>query len=279
MKDNPIIGIIGGTGVMGQMFKRFFEDQGFKVLIASRKTDLSIEDCARSCDVVIISVPINVTIKIIERVGPLVKKEGLLMDLTSLKVGPVKAMLQSSSCSVLGAHPVFGPGLKNFKNQTIVLCPARGIKWQRWLEKLLLKNEAKLKICTPSQHDKMMAVIQGMIHFTTITISHVLKEMKIDIAESLDFSSPIYKLRLDMLGRILNQEPRLYGNIEIMNPETPKVLKKYLKTSKKLFDIIKEKDIEKFISYFNEAAEYLGDFKKEAEDYSNYIINMLVKKS
>ena len=111
MKDNPIIGIIGGTGVMGQMFKRFFEDQGFKVLIASRKTDLSIEDCARSCDVVIISVPINVTIKIIERVGPLVKKEGLLMDLTYLKVGPVKAMLQSSSCSVLGAHPVFGPGL------------------------------------------------------------------------------------------------------------------------------------------------------------------------
>ena len=272
----PTIGIIGGTGLMGQWFKKFFENQGFKVIIASRHTELSIEDCAKQSEVVIISVPIEITIEIIKRVAPLVKKEGLLMDITSMKVKPVKTMVKYSNCAVIGTHPVFGPGVKDLKNQTIVLCPARGKKWLRWLEKLFLEGGAKLKITSPSKHDKMMSVIQGVIHFSSITISHVLKELNIDIMETQDFSSPIYKLRMDMVGRILNQDPGLYANIEIQNPKTPKALKVYLKTCRKLYGIIKEKDTEAFVRYFNEAADYLGDFKKEAEEYSNYLIDKLV---
>lgn len=278
MIKDPLIGIIGGTGLMGQLFKNFFEKEGYRVQIASRRTELSIEKCSSSSDVVIISVPMDKTIETIEIVAPFVKKEGLLMDLTSLKSDPLKKMLEKSVCSVVGTHPVFGPGIKNFKDQTIVICPGRGEEWQNWLIDIFKKNEAKLKICSPQEHDKMMAVIQGMIHFSSITMSHVLKDIGIDVRESLDYSSPIYKLRLDMIGRILNQDGSLYGNIEIMNPETKKVLKSYLRASHRLFDIIKKKDLNEFIDYFNEAADYLGDFKKEAEEYSNYLINSLTTK-
>ena len=52
----------------------------------------------------------------------------------------------------------------------------------------------------------------------------------------------------------------------------------YLKTSKKLYNIIKQKDKGEFVKYFNEAADYLGDFKKEAADYTNYLIDRLVYK-
>lgn len=276
MIEKPIIGIIGGTGLMGQWFKRFFENQGLKVLIASRSTELSIVECSKQSDIVIISVPIESTIEIIKKVAPLVKKEGLLMDMTSMKVKQVKTMVKYSKCGVIGMHPVFGPGVKDLKNQTIVLCPARGKKWLRWVERSFLDGGAKLKITTPAEHDKMMSVIQGVIHFSSITISHVLKELNIDIIGSQEFSSPIYKLRMDMVGRILNQDPRLYANIEIQNPKTPKALKVYLKTCRKLYGIIKAKDTEAFVSYFNEAADYLGDFKREAEEYSNYLIDKLV---
>jgi prephenate dehydrogenase len=168
--------------------------------------------------------------------------------------------------------------VKNFKNQTIVVCPGRGEEWQEWLIDLFNKEQVKIKITSADYHDRMMAVIQGLIHFTTITMAKTLQELGIDIGESREFSSPIYKLRLDMVGRILNQDPALYANIEIMNPMTPEVLSAYLKSTRELFSIVEQKDKEGFCKVFEEAADYLGDFKKEAEEYSNYLIRQLVYK-
>ncbi|MBD3164906.1 prephenate dehydrogenase/arogenate dehydrogenase family protein [Candidatus Woesearchaeota archaeon] len=278
MNPDLIVGIIGGTGLMGRWFERFFTSRGYDVLIASRKTELSIEDCARQSDVVIISVPIDAAIDVIKKTAPLMKRGGLLMDFTSVKKEPVDAMLKYSQCEVVGAHPMFGPGVDSLMNQTVILCPARGSSWLKRIEKIFLQAGAKLKVTTPEYHDKMMSVIQGVIHFSSITISHVLKELDIDIAECQEFSSPVYKLRMDMVGRILNQDGQLYGNIEISNPQTTKALKAYLKTCNRLYNIIDRKDLNEFVKYFNEAADYLGDFKKEAEEYSNYLIQKLVHK-
>lgn len=81
-----------------------------------------------------------------------------------------------------------------------------------------------------------------------------------------------------MVGRILNHDPKLYADIEILNPETTKALKAYLKSAHQLYKIIKKKDTAKFIKYFKEAADYLGPFKKEAEEYSDYLIEKLVER-
>ena len=278
MGDKVKVGIIGGTGQIGQWFKRFFEENNCEVLIAGRKTALTHEECAKKADVVIISVPISVTSEVIKKVAPLVRKDALLMDLTSIKEEPVKLMKKYSKAEVIGTHPVFGPSVSSIRDQTIVLCPARGKKWFSWLKNILKDNGAKIKITKPKHHDQMMAVIQGVIHFSSITISHTLKELGIGVKESEEFSSPIYKLRLDMVGRILNQDPQLYADIEISNPRVKKAIKTYLKTSKRLSKIIQNKDKESFVKYFKEAADYLGDFKKEAEEYSNYIIEKLIER-
>jgi len=42
--------------------------------------------------------------------------------------------------------------------------------------------------------------------------------------------------------------------------------------------IIERKDTNAFIRYFEEARAYLGKFKEEAEEYSNYLIDQLVKR-
>lgn len=120
-----IVGIIGGTGQMGILFKKFFEDNNCKVLISSRSTKLKPTDCAKQSNVVLISVPIATTIKVIKKVAPYVNKNSLLMDTTSIKKEPVRVMLRYSNCEVVGMHPVFGPNVSSLKSQTIVLCPAR----------------------------------------------------------------------------------------------------------------------------------------------------------
>jgi prephenate dehydrogenase len=275
---NPIIAIIGGTGEMGQWFKRYFERNNHKVIISSRKTEIKPIDAAKQADVVIISVPINVTEDVIKQVGPYVREDALLMDFTSIKIQPVEAMLKYSKSEVIGTHPVFGPSVDSLKNQTVVICPARGEKWLPWLKKILRKGEAKLKISTAEYHDKMMSVIQGMIHFSSIVACHTLGDMGIDINDSQKFSSPIYKLRLDVMGRILNQDPSLYADIEMLNPNTLKVLDSYIDAAKKLREIILNKDKSAFEHFFKEAADHLGDFKEEAEEYSDYLIRKLVRK-
>jgi prephenate dehydrogenase len=269
------IGIIGGNGRMGRMLQRLFAQGGHRLHIVDIGTSLTIEECAHRCQMIIVAVPTDRAEEVIKTVGPLMHKESCLVDIISLKTGPLKTMLQYATCEVVGTHPVFGPGVKDFLNQTMVLCPGRGETWKHRLHGLFTSSGMKVKECTAAEHDKMMAIIQGMIHFSTITMGHAFKALNFDIEESLQFSSPIYRIRLDMIGRILNQSAELYADIEMQNPLTAEVLQQYLASSEKLFSIIKSGSREDFISFFNEAAEYLGDFRNIAEKESNFLVDTL----
>lgn len=272
------IGIIGGTGRMGRFFKRFFESNNCNVLISSRKTKLKPIECAKLSDVVIISVPIDSTLGVVKKIAPFMGKDSLLMDTTSIKKEPVEAMLANSKCEVIGMHPLFGPGVSSLKSQTIVLCPARAKKWLKWAVSIFEKGGAKIKITTPAKHDEMMSIIQGLNHFSTLSVAHAMKGLGISVKESLEYTSPIYKLRMAMVGRILNQDPGLYASIEIKNPKNKKALKAYLDSAKRLQKIINDKNSKEFVKYFNECSEFFGIFKKEAEELSNYLIEKMVER-
>src|SRR3989344_3167916 len=138
------VGIIGGTGQMGQFFKRFLESNNCKVLISSRKAKLKPEKCAKQSDVVFVSVPIDSTINVIKKIAPHINKNSLLIDTTSIKKEPVDAMLRYSKCEVIGMHPVFGPNVSSLKNQIVILCPARTKKWLNWIVNIFEKNKAKI---------------------------------------------------------------------------------------------------------------------------------------
>lgn len=270
---NTTIGIIGGKGKMGDYFAKFFKEQGYKIIVSDIGTKLSNIELAQKADVVIISVPIEHTVKIINEVAPYVKKDGLLMDLTSVKVDPVKAMLKSEA-SVVGCHPMFGP-TNSIKNQIIVLTHGRGTKWYNWIKKIFTDSGAIIKEVTPEKHDGLMTVIQGITHFSDITLAHTLAQSGIPIKTFLNYQSPAYRLKLNMMGRILYQDSGLYGNIQIQNPKTPQILKQYLKSVKELIKIVKKKKLKKFINYFNVGADYLGDFKEKAQKESDVLIEFL----
>ena len=71
VKKKITVGIIGGTGEMGQWFTKFFKKNGCKVIIASRTTKLTCTKCASKADVVIISVPIDKSIEVIKKIAEL----------------------------------------------------------------------------------------------------------------------------------------------------------------------------------------------------------------
>ncbi|MDA3899733.1 MAG: prephenate dehydrogenase/arogenate dehydrogenase family protein [Spirochaetes bacterium] len=279
MSNKISVGIIGGTGGMGKLFINFFERHGIQCEAASRSTKLSVEECASRNDIVIITVPIASTIDTIKKIAPLVKEDGLLMDLTSLKKREVACMLEYSSCDVIGCHPVFGPSVSSFEKQVVVLTPARGDRWIDFLTDLLRKERAEVKISTPEEHDRIMAVVQGLMHFTSITLMKTLMKTGMPSDQFNEFSSPVYRVRNDFASRILNQNPELYADIELHNPETVSILQKYIESCSELLQIVKQGDRAGFINEFNAASEYVGDYKNIAEQKTNSIIDFVASLS
>jgi prephenate dehydrogenase len=236
------IGIIGGTGGMGGVFAGLFREEGYTVHVAGRHKGLDIPQMAEQCQVVIISVPIDITVEIIDQVGPRMQKGALLMDLTSLKTEPVKAMLQSSPAEVIGLHPLFGPGVDAIAGHTIVLCPARTEGWLHWLRDILTKHEATIIETTPERHDELMALVQALNHLNSITMGMVLGEWGGDLADVQRFSTPMFNTKLDIIREIFTKNPRLYAEIITMNPHIDKILDRYGRTVSDVATLIKAGD-------------------------------------
>ena len=263
---------------MGRIFAQLFKNEGFYVRISGpteskgekAAEELGVEylkdnaSAVSDADVVMISVPIDVTVSVIKEVGPHVKDGALLLDDTSVKQDACKAMAKNAGrkVEIVGMHPVFGPRVRGIDGQTFVLTPVRGEKWFSWLQKVLEEHNARIVVSTPEEHDRIMAVVQGLTHFTYISTGKTLQELGVDVKRSRQFSSPIYELMLDMIGRIIGQDPKLYAEIQMQNPEVPKVHKAFIKVAEKLGRIVKEKDEKAFVELMVSSAKHFGDVER-----------------
>lgn len=270
------IGVIGGHGNLGNLIVKTLEQDGFDVIVSDFETEITNIVLAKTADVIIVSVPINKTSDIIEEIKPYLSQKQLIMDVTSVKSEPVNQMLKTSA-DVIGLHPMFGSHISSLKGQTIVMVKGRdNNNWFDKVQNYFKDKELKVKETTAKHHDKMMALIQVLVHFNTISLGHTMASLGYDVKETLEFTSPIYKMELSMVGRIFAQDPDLYGSIPLNNPHTKDVLKKHKENSEKLMQIINGKNLDEFVDWFNDTAEYFDNFKIEALQESKKVIEELV---
>jgi len=223
------VGIIGGTGGMGRWFARFFTQEDHPVFVSGRSRGPSLSEMAGACSLVIVSVPIGVTCDVIRKVGPFMKEDSLLMDLTSLKAEPMRAMLESSVSEVIGLHPLFGPSQPSLAGQNIALCPGRGKNWLPRVRKLLEEKEARIVETTPERHDEIMATVQGINHLDTIILGLFLQEVGLDPAILERFSTPILRTKMEIIQKVFSH-PALYAEIIALNPYLRRMIDLYQRT-------------------------------------------------
>ncbi len=217
--SNPVtIGLIGGAGVMGQWLKRFFEKHGLTVLVADLDTPQTPQEVAQAADVVILCVPIPQVAKVAREVAPHLKADGALMDITSVKQSPMAAMLAAYPGEVVGTHPLFGPGEESINGRTVVLCPGRGERWFNWLKELFTQAGARVKVTTPTEHDRYMAVVQGLAHFVLIALGTAIRELGVPLDDLDDFATPTFAALNNLTRRLASQDARMYACIQLQNP-------------------------------------------------------------
>jgi len=272
-----LAGIIGGTGQMGRFFAGVFEAAGWETIVSGTKTSLTNQDVAEMADLIMVSVPIRATVGVIREVAPILSEEQVFCDLTSLKVEPVRAML-SSRAEVIGLHPMFGPGAASLRGQTIVATPARcGKETLEGLLSVFRDQGAAITLSTPEDHDRMMAVIQGLTHFGTLAKAEAIRRTGADVAETLLFTSPVYRIEMGLVGRLLAQDAGLYGDMLQMNSAVPEVLAQFEEAVRTLREIVESGDDERFRAFFMENAghyaSYLRTATVETDDLVNHVVN------
>jgi prephenate dehydrogenase len=117
---------------------------------------------------------------------------------------------------------------------------------------------------TPEAHDKMMAVVQGLTHFQAIAAAHCMEALGFDPGSSLESASPVYRLRLAMIGRILAQNPRLYAEIQIFNPFVREALEQLRSSQERLMGFVTAADVDGFVAEFERVRDTLGSFSSES---------------
>ena len=230
-------------------------------------------------DIVVISVPIRVTREVIEQVGPHVRKDALLMDVTSIKTDPMRAMMQNSEGSVVGTHPMFGPGVNTYQGQRVVLCRGRGDRWLGWVRQMLTARGLVITETTPEIHDSMMAIVQVLHHFKTQVLGLTLSRLGVPLQQTLRFTSPAYLLESYVTGRHFAQSSELYGPIEMLNSDAARVTTAFRASAKELAGILDKGDQGAFDAIFREVRDFFGEFTEEALEQSVFLIDRLVELS
>ncbi|MDH7500679.1 MAG: prephenate dehydrogenase/arogenate dehydrogenase family protein, partial [candidate division NC10 bacterium] len=255
------IGIIGGTGQMGGWFSRFFRGARYRVLISGRRTPLTYPECVEQSDAVVINVPIPYAVQVIETVGRYFRAGQLIVDNTSIKTQPVEAMLRSvpEGVEVLGMHTVFGPSIKELRNQNVVFTytPKSGELCQEF-EGIFYKFGARITRTTPEFHDQQMAFHQNLEHFTKIALAEVLRERFGGPQGLAAYSSPNSRMSLITMGRILNLDPRMASEIQSFNLQGRGMIEEYLKVVTRLGRAMREGDVEALRNSMEESVQRFG---------------------
>lgn len=270
------IGIIGGSGNMGRWFKDFFNEAGHTVLIAGRKTALTHVQLARRSDVVMLSVPVSAVKSVCREIGPILGPSQLLMDICSLKESVLKTMLAIPSAQVVGTHPLFGPATESLQGQNIIMCPGRGTDRLKWLEDVFQAGGAVLTHMDPIEHDRCMAVVQGLMHFLTITLGRTLQKLNLKPQEALKVATPVFRTQLDLVGRLFAQDLELYQDLIRNNPHVEATLKTFLssldESRRELIDSHSETAGSDFMG---EIHSFLKDYCEQGLVESNRFLNTL----
>ena len=270
------VGIIGGSSGLGRTLVYYFRDE-FDVFISGRdhKKGRKIADeadvnyiesnvkLADISDILVISVPIQHTEDVIREVAPFMKEGSVMIDVTSVKEGPSRTMAETlpENVEYIPTHPVFGPRTTDLNNQVIVLTADKKGEWYDRVYGYLKSKNMRIIETTAEKHDYMMSIVQVLTHFSFISTASAIEKLKVDLSETEDYESPIYNLMIDMIARIVAQNPYLTYNIQSMNNNGPKIRNTFADAVLELRDVINDCDDEKFVEIAIKATKHMGDIK------------------
>jgi prephenate dehydrogenase len=246
-----------GAGKMGVWFAKFFVSKGYDVILADRKkakleaqkdllVDLttSFEEAVQDADQIFLCVSINAMEEVAKAISSAIHEGQVVMDICSIKEAPVKTMHQYlNGATILGTHPVFGPGSNGVKHKAYVLTPTNAKEqefaeqFKQWLE----KEEAHVFIMTPKKHDELMSVVLGFPHFLGLVACETLLE-QVNLPETKKVAGTTYRMLFTLAEATALETPDLYASVQTNLANLGGIEDLFMVKAQELLTLIKNKD-------------------------------------
>lgn len=222
-----MIGIIG-FGSFGKFLAEKLSSRAHVKVYDRRDRDMtwraSFEEVAQ-CDYVIPSVPIEAYDAVLAQLAQHMPSTSVLVDVCSVKeraVELIRAHLPDHT--IVATHPLFGPesASVSLQGHTLVMCPEVSDEAQ-YSKVKACAQEAGLEVVemSASEHDREMAVVQGLTFF----IARTLDVMKV---HDQRLSAPSFQRLLSLAELELHHSPELFRTIQQGNARTRDVRRQFL---------------------------------------------------
>jgi len=260
MAEPDFITVVGGRGRMGSLWTEVLTRSGYRVEVIDPKSGPVTWERLSDSQVVFVAVPIPLMDRVIRELGPHTRPGGVVIDLCSVKAGPVKSMLDHCRGEVIGAHPLFGPAVGSLENQTFFICPARSQRWLGWLRRFARDQGLKPVEIEPGAHDRLMAVVQVLRHLLVFTFGLSLRNLDFDLASQGRSFGPWFSQLVAQAENQAAQGAELFVDLARFNPAVGEVCRAYEAAARTLTQAYGSPDRSALLGSIGSISDYLRRF-------------------
>jgi chorismate mutase / prephenate dehydrogenase len=258
--------ILGGNGKMGRWFAQFLHAQGFAVEIADPSgcpEEFSAcadwQKAACEVDIVVIAAQLRVSRTLLAELTAL-KPSALIFDLGSLK-SPLKQSLQNAATAglkVCSLHPMFGPDTVLLSDRHVIFVDLGHAQALREAKALFAATSAELVDMALDEHDELIAYVLGLSHALNIAFFTALANSGKSAPKLAKLSSTTFDKQLAIAGKVAEENPRLYFEIQSLNDAREQGLKALEQAVAQLTRCIREGDEIAFVAMMERGRGYLS---------------------
>ncbi len=286
------IGIIGLGLLGGSIAKRIKKNRGNLVNIiafdnckdslecaltenAIDSYTMKIDESFSDVDIIFLCTPVNISIKIIDELSGIVKKDCIITDVSSTKSEIVNYTIDFPNLNFIGGHPMTGSEKSGFvssketlfENAFYIVTPSKNItKEQIEILKNIIEELGAIYIeLSADCHDKSVAIISHLPHIIASVMVNFVKSQDNDSETLKTISAGGFK----DITRIASSSGELWQSIISSNKlYVVENLKLFISELENICKTIEENESKQFlIDYINNGKIYRDSFK----DISSYL--------
>ena len=228
----------------------------------------NFQEAVQDADQIYICVSISAIEEVVKIISPELHEGQVVMDIASIKETSVNTMHQYiKGATVLGTHPVFGPGSNGIKHKAYVLTPTNpkeqefAEEFKKWLE----LEEAHVFVMTPKKHDELMSVVLGLPHFLGLVACETLLEQE-NLSETKKVAGTTYRMLFTLAEATALETPDLYANLQMNLPDLGKIEDQFMAKAQEWLNLVKNRDAAAIVERMEQLKKKL---KETDSDFAN----------
>ncbi len=258
--------VVGGGGMMGRWFCEFLSSQGYAVTVAdpvARPRKLphvkNWKEASRRFELTVVAAPVAASASILADMEQ-VRHPGLIFDIASIK-DPVKGVLKrmaSAGMKVASIHPMFGPDTDLLSGCHILLMDVGAPDAAAAAAEVFAGTMVDILRVPVDEHDRLIAWVLGVSHAINVAFIHALEESGQQAPTLARMSSTTFDAQLEVARAVAGDNPRLYFEIQRLNPHGAEVLGELVAKVEKLARFVREGNEREFVQMMESGRRYLA---------------------